>query len=101
MKKLLLLAFLFPALVNAQVKPKAKKKPVHVSKASVEAGIADGFEINGEVTGFPDGAKISLLNGQTGAAEQQSGIYQNKFSFKGKLDKPAFKIIIVDQKPPI
>ncbi len=40
------------------------------------------------------------MNGTTGQPEQQGGIYQNKFSFKGKLDKPAFKIILVDKKPP-
>jgi len=96
MKKILLLAILFPVLVNAQVKPATKVKAAAASKKVA----TDGFEITGEVTGFPDGTKISLLNGQTGAPEQQSGIYKNKFTFKGKLDKPAFKIIIVEQKPP-
>ncbi len=91
MKKVLLLAIMLPAL--AVVKAQAAKAKTAVAKT-------EGFIINGEVTGFPDGSKVALLNGQTGAAEQQAGIYQNKFTFKGKLDKPAFKIIIVDNKPP-
>jgi peroxiredoxin len=99
MKKVLLFAILFPALVNAQVKTAGKSKTRAVVKNEAAAE-ADGFVINGEVTGFADGTKISLLNGQTGAVEQQAGIFQNKFTFKGKLDKPAFKIVIVDQKPP-
>ena len=100
MKKALLLVLIFPALLHAQVKPAAKTKARATAVKNEAAPQADGFVINGEVTGFADGTKISLLNGQTGAAEQQTGVYQNKFSFKGKLDKPAFKIIIVDQKPP-
>ncbi|HPH93250.1 MAG TPA: TlpA disulfide reductase family protein [Ferruginibacter sp.] len=99
MKKVLLFGLLFPALAFAQKKApvKSKTKAVAVAPAP-EKG--DGYLINGEVTGFADGTKIALLNGTTGQPEQQSGIYQNKFSFKGKLDKPAFKIILVDNKPP-
>ncbi|MES2850210.1 MAG: TlpA disulfide reductase family protein [Bacteroidota bacterium] len=99
MKKVILIGLLFPALVYAQKKTVAKSK----TKATVVApasGKADGFTITGEITGFADGTKIALLNGTTGQPEQQGGIYQNKFSFKGKLDKPAFKIILVDNKPP-
>jgi peroxiredoxin len=100
MKKVLLLFIIFPALVNAHVKPAVKTKAKTSAAQKETVPQADGFVITGEVTGFTDGTKISLLNGQTGASEQQTGIYQNKFIFKGKVDKPAFKIIIVDQKPP-
>lgn len=99
MKKVLLIGLLFPALVYAQKKVAAKSK----TKATVVSPayeISDGFVINGEVTGFAEGATIALLNGTTGQPEQQSTISQNKFSFKGKLDKPAFKILLVDNKPP-
>ena len=99
MKKVLLIALLFPALVNAQNKTVTKGK----TKATVTAPPAektDGFTITVDVTGFADGTKVALLNGTTGQPEQQGGVYQNKFSFKGKLDKPAFKIILIDNKPP-
>jgi peroxiredoxin len=99
MKKVLLIALLFPALVNAQKKAVTKGK----TKATVVAPAqenADGFIITAYITGFSDGTKVALLNGTTGQPEQQSGIYLNTFAFKGKLDKPAFKIILVDNKPP-
>ena len=96
MKKILLIGLLFPLLVTAQKKTVSKTK-AKVVAAEKEAG---GFTINGEVTGFADGTKLALLNGTSGQPEQNSGIYQNKFSFKGKLDKPAFKIILIDNKPP-
>jgi peroxiredoxin len=99
MKKALLFGLLFPALAFAQKKAPVKSK----TKTSTVAPVAekgDGYLINGEVTGYADGTKISLFNGITGQPEQQSGIYQNKFSFKGKLDKPGIKVIQVDNKPP-
>ena len=98
MKKILLIGLLFPILVTAQKKTVAKAKSTTVNSATEKK--TDGFVINGEVSGFADGTKISFLNGTTGQPEQQSGIYQNKFSFSGKVDKPAFKIILIDQKPP-
>lgn len=99
MKKVLLIAIVFPVLVNAQPKAAAKAKTkTAITKTPGEK--ADGFTITGEVTGFTDGTKIALLNGTTGQPEQQGSISKNKFSFTGKLDKPAFKIILIDQKPP-
>ena len=100
MKKILLAVILFPTLLTAQVKTAGKSKLKNVVANKEAAQPADGFVINGEVTGFTDGTKISLLNGQTGAPEQQASIQKNIFTFKGKLDKPAFKIIIVNNQPP-
>lgn len=98
MKKVLLFGLLFPALSFAQKKAAVKPKP-QTAAAAPAVVKGDGFLINGEVTGFADGTKIALLNGN-GQPEQQGGIYQNKFSFKGKLDKPTFKYILIDNKPP-
>ena len=96
MKKAILIGLLFPALLNAQ-----QKTPVKAKAKIVEAeNKAEGFVINGEVTGCADGTKVALINGLTGQPEQNSGIYQNKFSFKGKLAKPAFRIILIDNKQP-
>jgi len=100
MKKLVLAFIMFPALLTAQVRRTTKPNPPTVTAKQELAQPVDGFAINGEVTGFADGTKIALLNGQTGAPELNSTIQKNKFTFKGKLDKPTFKIIIVDNKPP-
>ncbi len=95
MTRSLLIAVLFPMIVFAQAKSKAKETTA--VKAVTEA---DGFTITGEVTGFADGTKIALLNGQTGAPELQTTIEKNAFTFKGKVDNPSFKIILADNKPP-
>jgi len=96
MKKVILIGLLLPTLVYAQ-----QKAPVRAKVKTVEADKkAAGFVIDVEVTGFADGTKVALVNGVTSQPEQNTGVYQNKFSFKGKLDKPAFKIIVIDNKQP-
>ena len=70
------------------------------SKNTAAPTVKDGFTIEGEVTGFADGTGISLLNGQTGAPEAETTIKANHFSFRGKVDEPEFKILMVDKKPP-
>jgi peroxiredoxin len=95
MKRFLYLVLLIPVCSFAQTKT---KKPVSQIVKTVKA--IDGFLIEGELTGFPEGTGISLLNGQTGAPEAESSIKANHFSFKGKVEGPEFKIILVDKKPP-
>ena len=70
------------------------------SKSPAAPIVSDGFTIEGEVTGFADGTGISIINGQTGAPESETTIKANHFSFRGKVDAPEFKIIMVDKKPP-
>jgi peroxiredoxin len=98
MKKVLLLAMIVPGLAHAQLKAKPKSQAAAVKTAPVEK--QDGFSITATITGFADGTKVALLNGQTGAPELETTISGGKFSFIGKVEKPAFKIILVDQKPP-
>ena len=86
MKRILLLALLLPAVIFAQVKPAAPKVP--------------GFTIAGTVTGFPDGTNVTMVNGQTGAQLDQTTLKANKFSFKGKMDEPDFRIILFNGIPP-
>ncbi len=98
MKKILLAAFLFPAALIAQ------KKTAPVSKTKTVKNIAvksfDGFVIDGDVNGFADGTPVALINGQTGAPEAEATVIKNKFSFKGKLSEPAFRIILFNKQPP-
>ena len=86
MKKLFFILLALPLLVMCQNTTKTKP--------------ADGFIIDGEITGFADGSAVALLNGQTGVAEVETTISKNKFSFKGKVTTPEFKIILFNKQPP-
>jgi peroxiredoxin len=96
MKHIFFLSLFLPVVVFAQVKKtKAKIKPALETKA------ADEFIINGDVTGFGDGATVALLNGQTGAQIDQTTITNNKFYFKGKMGaEPDFRILLFNGQPP-
>ena len=97
MKKILLVFLLLPALVFAQKKPKSNppKKTITVVKKA-----ADEFIINGNITGFPDGIKIELLNGLNGQPEMETTIAKNKFTLKGKSITPDFKLLRFNGQPP-
>jgi len=105
MKRIFLLLFLFTA-VNivsqnsyAQGTPKPKAKAKTSAKTTVKApaktvaevkpaaAIAE-FNINGNVTGFNEGATVELLNGQTGATEPSTVLKSGKFHFKMKMERP-------------
>ena len=101
MKRILVVLFLLPALVFAQIGQKTK--PVVKAKAPVKLTNApplDGFIINCMITGYPEGTKVALLNGQSGMPESETTIQKNKFSFKGKVTVPDFKIILFNNQPP-
>lgn len=98
MKRFLLIALFLPVAAVAQ-----KKKPVAKSKVTKVAPApkaADGFTIDGTAKGFADGTPVALLNGQTGAPEQETTVKGGKYSFKGKVEIPDFKIILFNKKPP-
>ncbi len=100
MKEILFLSLLLPAYIYAQVKkPHGTGLKVKTSTVSVKAPL-DGFLITGDVKGFPDGIKVALLNGQTGAPESETTIQNNKFTFKGKMTTPDFRILLFDNQPP-
>ena len=98
MKRIFLAALLLPVFSIAQQKAKPVKKSKPVT-ATVPKSL-EGFRIDAEIKGFPDGTQVSLLNGQTGAPESETTVKQNKFSFTGKVQSPDFKIILFDKKPP-
>jgi peroxiredoxin len=110
MKRIFPLFFLFgtlaalPAITIAQAGQKAKLQPKTKAPAKtsilITAPSATDFVINGTVTGFPDGSTVEFLNGQTGATEMANEVRGGKFSFKGKMDKPEFKIILFNRQPP-
>ena len=110
MKRIFLFTFLLagycvaPVSSFAQAPPKAKAKQKSSAKANTRPKIhiptATEFIINGDVTGYPDGTVLEFLNGQTGAAEITSEIKAGKFSFKGKMERPDFKIILFNKQQP-
>ena len=97
MKRIFLLLFLLPVFALAQkAKPKTKAK-VNTKPIAMPA---DGFVINAEIKGFPEGTTVALLNGVTGATESETTIKADKFEFKGKMERPDFKIILFNKQPP-
>ncbi len=96
MKRSLFLIVFLPVLAYTQVSPKSKR----VSKTTENTNQAEGFVINGEITGYPEGTQVSLLNGQTGVSESETTLKANKFSFKGKVETVDFKIIIFNMQQP-
>lgn len=83
----------------AQIKQKAIHKNLPAQKTE-EIKSVDGFVINGEIKGFPDGTPVALLNGQTGAPETETTISKNKFMFKGTVATPEFKVVLFNRQPP-
>ncbi|MDE3183472.1 MAG: AhpC/TSA family protein [Bacteroidota bacterium] len=59
-----------------------------------------GFEISGNVSGYPDGTSVSFLNQQTQTPEKQASIEKGKFTIKGELTEPSFLILIFADQPP-
>lgn len=59
-----------------------------------------GYEINGDISGYPDGTSVSFLNQQTNALEKQATIEHGKFTIKGNLAEPSFIILVFAEQPP-
>ncbi|MCW3091186.1 MAG: hypothetical protein JWP81_2255 [Ferruginibacter sp.] len=104
MYKISLFVLLFPVLAFAQTKAKVKTaaKPAKVANTVTvaEPKLSVGFTIKANITGFPDGTPVALLNGQTGAPELETIISKNTFAFKGKVSTPDFKVILINKTPP-
>jgi peroxiredoxin len=96
MKKVLLLALLFPLAAFAQTKTVNK----NTSNAATTTAQPSGFTIDGTVSGYTDGTPVALLNGQTGAPEAETTIQQDKFVLKGRVESPDFKIVLFNRQQP-
>ncbi|MFZ1452872.1 MAG: DUF4369 domain-containing protein, partial [Ferruginibacter sp.] len=80
-------------------KTTAKSPAKTTSEVKPVASTAE-FNINGTVTGFNEGASVELLNGQTGATELSTTLKAGRFSFKGKMERPEFKIVLFNRQQP-
>jgi peroxiredoxin len=61
---------------------------------------SEGYEISGNVSGYPDGTSVSFLNQQTQTPEKQATIEKDKFTIKGQLAEPSFIVLIFGDQPP-
>ncbi|MEO6549119.1 MAG: TlpA disulfide reductase family protein [Ferruginibacter sp.] len=103
MYKIFLFALLLPVFTIAQTKTKAKANTAKTTQTTANPVASKpfaGFTIVGNITGFPDGTSVALLNGQTGAPESETIISKNAFTFKGKVATPDFKVILINKTPP-
>ena len=89
MKRIFYLLFAFPIFGYSQTSPSGKTTSVN-----------EGYEINGNVTGYVDGASVSFLNQQTGVPEKQTTIEKGKFTIKGHLEEPSFIVLVFGDQPP-
>jgi peroxiredoxin len=59
-----------------------------------------GFEINGSVTGFAEGAPVKLENGNDNSAIGSAKIAGGKFTIKGSVEEPQLcKLTIASEQP--
>lgn len=111
MKRIVIIFLLLPVFAFAQTtaKPKPKPKtpakqpakPVIVGeKSTISIPMEGGYVINGEMKGVEDGTPVSLLNYQTGAVEAESTVTKEKFTLKGRVPSPDFKLLMFYKKPP-
>lgn len=96
-------AFAVITFAQAVQKTGAQQKSKVPAKTSTVKSVKPAtteFKVNATVTGFPDGTAVEFLNGQTGATEMESVVKAGKFEFKGKMERPDFKIILFNKQPP-
>jgi len=109
MKRIFLLLTILPALAFAQSKTQTKSKTTTKAKVAapkIKTAISanpvphEGYLINGEIKGLPDGTIVSLLNAQTGVSEVETKLVKEKFTIKGNLQYPDFKLLMFNKQPP-
>ena len=88
MFKFLMVFLCLPAFVLAQ------------NNSSASNTAKTGFTISGTLTGYEEGSNVSLVNANNGQPEATTQLKDGKFSFKGNLASPDFKIISVNNQQP-
>lgn len=98
MKKYFLIIALAPSFLFAQKTGSSANAKMVVAEAPAKA--ANEFVITGNITGIPDNSMMNLLNPNNGAVEASGTITGGKFSIKGKIATPDFKVLSVNSQPP-
>lgn len=86
MNKLFFLLLIFPFTGFSQTKTSPVKQT--------------GYEITGTMTGYDDGTAVSFLSNETGQPEQITTIEKGKFTIKGNVAEPEFKVLVLGNQPP-
>ena len=89
---------LLPALLFAQAKKTKTNSKKLPPKVVTSQKSADGFIINGIITGYPDNTEVKLLNPNNGNAEASATISKNKFKLSGKMAFPDFRVLQVNNE---
>jgi len=92
MTKILFLFIFIPGVLFAQQEIAKNTTKNHKSNTDK----AKGFVISGNIKGLTEGTKVFLLNAQTGAHEGETTSLKGKFSFKGTMVNPDFKLLQFD-----
>jgi peroxiredoxin len=103
MKKLVFALAFLPIASFAQKKTKkvATKKPSKdVVLQPTAAPVAGGYSIVAKIDGLADGTKVSMLNGNTGAAEQTATVKNGIFEMAGKMQSADFRLLSINSQPP-
>lgn len=93
MKIYLLLLMVIPVLVFGQSKSKTKSK----TKGNTTL---TSYTITADAAGFEDGTIVDLLNANNGQPEGTAKVMGGKFTLKGKVDYPDYKLISFNKQPP-
>lgn len=99
MKKYFLLAVMAPVVLFAQ-KNGTPAVNTKMAATATPAKAADEFVITGSITGIPDNSAMNLLNPNNGAVEASGTITGGKFTIKGKMPFPDFKVLSINSQPP-
>lgn len=102
MKKILFLICFVPCIIYAQTKPtagKSKSSQKKISNTQKVQPAQDTYVIEGTVTGFEDGTVVDLMNGN-GQPEATSKIIGGKFSLKGKVAFPDYRVLSINKEQP-
>lgn len=92
MKRAILILMLAPLYLVAQENGKTNPQAVQV--------VSDKYVITGQVTGFPDGTVVDLLNAGNGMPENSTTIREGKFTMTGRQDFPDLKLLSFNKVAP-
>ena len=93
MKKILYILFAFSSSCALAQQKKKVATPVAVAGNEVTTG----YVISGNTEGYEDGTVVDLLNGNTRMPETSTTISKGKFSLKGKVESPDFKLLTINK----
>ncbi len=102
MKKILFLIFFSPGILFAQTKSgvgKSKAKTKELKSVKAKNVSQDFYIIEGKVSGYPEGTIVDLLNGN-GQPEATTKLSDGKFSFKGKIPFPDYRLLSINKEQP-